>query len=75
VLAEECAYKLGNLYLLSGVNTTLGNKPFTEKRGSYFQSDLLLTQELTDFTEWNRKAIERRQKEMAKLAFATWRFQ
>jgi hypothetical protein len=73
-LAEDCTYRLGNLCLLTGVNRSLGNRSFEEKRQAYTRSALLLTHELMEFEEWNREAIERRQAAMARLAVAVWRF-
>ena len=71
--AEDCTYRLGNLCLLTGVNRALGNESFERKQEVFAQSDLLTTREITQFEEWNRIAVERRQSAMAKLAVALWR--
>lgn len=72
--AEDCTYRLGNLCLLTGVNRSLGNQNFTAKKETFAKSKLLLTQELAEFEEWDRRAIEDRQAKMAKMAVALWRF-
>ena len=42
-------YRLGNLVLVeSSINTSLGNKPYSEKRPIYPQSQLLLTRALAE---------------------------
>lgn len=72
--AEECTYRLGNMCLLTGVNRALGNAGFEEKKEVYAQSDLLLTRRVAEFDTWNRETVDKRQREMARLAVALWRF-
>lgn len=74
-LLTDCLYRLGNLCLLSNVNRALGNKAFADKKKVFATSKLLTTQSLGQYTDWNRRSIERRQKQLAKLAVAQWRFQ
>lgn len=74
-LADDCTYRLGNLCLLGSVNKDLANKSFIKKRKSYEKSDLLFTKNVASFSEWNRKSIEKRQQEMAKIAKAAWQFE
>ncbi len=73
--AEECTYRLGNLCLLTQVNRRLGNAAFAEKQKVYAKSDLLLTSEVAKATKWTAKGVEERQKRLAKLALAAWRFE
>lgn len=72
--AEECTHRLGNLCLLTGVNRALGNKGFDEKKETYSRSNLLLTSEIAENSEWDRATVEARQQRMAGLAVAFWRF-
>lgn len=71
---EDFTHRLGNLCLLTNVNRALGNKGFEDKKKTFAQSKLLLTQSVADYDYWNRKAVETRQAKMAKLAVAFWRF-
>lgn len=67
------AKRLGNLALLKkGANSALGNKPFEEKKKILSDSDFLLTKEIAQFNEWNKDAIESRQKKLAEVAIKTW---
>jgi hypothetical protein len=72
--ADECTYRLGNLCLLTSVNKELGAKSFAEKRKVYAQSALVFTKRLSDYPEWNRESVEKRQTEMARNAVSAWRF-
>jgi uncharacterized protein DUF262/uncharacterized protein DUF1524 len=74
-LHTDCLYRLGNMCLLADANRALGNKAFSVKRTSYADSRLQTTQSVAEYTEWGRKEIEERQKQLAKLAVAEWRFQ
>jgi hypothetical protein len=73
-MSDDCTYRLGNLCLLTAVNRDLGNKPFLKKKEVFARSDLVLTRGIAAWDEWNRQAIEDRQRAMAKLAVAAWRF-
>ncbi len=72
---HEYLYRLGNTCLLPEVNRALGNKSFREKSATYGSSRLNTTRSLGTTTEWNRSAIETRQKHLSELAVAAWRFQ
>ncbi len=74
-VVDDCAFRLGNLCLLTEVNRRLGREPFTEKVKIYAASALLTTNELNGHSEWGRTQIEARQNRLAGLAVATWRFQ
>jgi hypothetical protein len=72
--AEDYTHRLGNLCLLTQVNRRIGNAAFTEKQKVYAKSELLLTNEIARATEWTANDVEERQKRLAKLAVAVWRF-
>lgn len=74
-IVEECAYRLGNLCLLTKVNKDLGRAAFSKKKTVFKQSQILTTQELESYSSWARAEIEKRQQKMAKLAPTVWRFQ
>ena len=67
--------RLGNLCLLPGINHTLGNKAFSQKRSVYNRSALKLTKAVAEYSTWGREEIEARQKHLAKLAVSAWHFQ
>jgi hypothetical protein len=72
---EECLFRVGNMCLLTGINKELGSESFEVKKAVYATSDLIITKEIANVAEWNRKSIEHRQAHLAKLAAAVWRFQ
>ena len=74
-IVEECSTMLGNLCILGNVNKELGNKSFSEKKPAFKESTLVTTSEVTEYPDWDRAAIERRQAELARYAVAAWRFQ
>ena len=67
--------RLGNLCLLPGINHALGNKPWSEKVAVYSKSRLNTTRNLIKYDTWGRTEIIHRQKYMAQLALAAWKFQ
>ncbi len=67
--------RLGNLCLLPSINHALGNKTFAEKRPIYKKSKLNTTRNLEKYEHWTRAEILERQRHMATLAVAAWRFQ
>jgi hypothetical protein len=74
-LLADCLYRLGNLCLLADANRAIGNKAFKEKRTICATLKLLMTNSLAKQRAWGRKQIEDRQRYLAKLAAAEWRFQ
>jgi hypothetical protein len=67
--------RLGNYALLEhGKNKSLAQKPFAEKAPVYGTSQYGLTKDVAGAAEWTGEAIAGRQKELAKLATAVWRF-
>ena len=71
-LSEDMLHRLGNLCLLS--QDKLGNKGYEQKRATFSQSRINSTKKVADYDHWGRKQIETRQKHMADLATANWRF-
>lgn len=75
-IVSDCVYRLGNLCLLTAKeNSRIGVCSFTQKKSLYAQSEVILTQKISDAVDWNRREIEKRQTRLAKLARAVWRFQ
>lgn len=66
--------RIGNLCLLPGINHSLGNKLFAEKREAYKKSRLITTREVGNDTQWGRVEIDERQGHLAELAVRAWRF-
>lgn len=65
--------RLGNLTLMSAKsNSTVGNEGFAEKKSLYKKSAFFLTKSLGDYEQWDKTAVENRQREMAKIAVRMW---
>jgi hypothetical protein len=65
--------RLGNLSLLSGsLNSSIRNSTFDKKLPFYAKSELLLTSELAELSEWTATAIEDRQRRFAAIAPEIW---
>jgi hypothetical protein len=72
-LVDDCASRLGNLCLLDKAgNKKLSSKSFAEKKTVLGASQILLTQQVATFADWNRGSIEARQTQLAALALKTW---
>lgn len=64
---------LGNMVLLRATsNSSLGNKPFEEKKSVYKQSSYAITQPVAAYQRWTLDEIRQRQEAMAKIAVKTW---
>ena len=67
--------RLGNLTLLSGrINQSFKNAPFTEKRARYAESQLRISQEVSNYMEWNMTSIDQRQAGFAEESAQIWTF-
>jgi hypothetical protein len=69
--------RLGNLTLLSRrLNQQIRNSDFkTKKKRAYGTSEILMTRALAELgDEWDANAIDERQRRLASLAVAVWRF-
>jgi hypothetical protein len=74
-IVEECAFRLGNLCLLtSDANQGLGRHAFKAKKATYEESDLLTTQDIATKQSWDRRTIDHRQARLATVAARAWRF-
>ena len=73
-IVSDCLNRLGNLCLLDKP----GNKAeaaggFAKKNPRYAKSEFILTKQIArDFKEWNRSAIDGRQKQLSQLALKRW---
>ena len=72
---EEALYRLGNFTLLeSGANRRVGNSGFSGKRGTYQESEFIITQRIAEENQdWTFERIRLRQKWMADQAKGIWR--
>jgi hypothetical protein len=70
---DDCASRFGNLCLLdkSG-NKKVSSKAFAEKKPVLAASNILLTQQIATYANWDRTSIDARQVELSKLAIAAW---
>jgi uncharacterized protein with ParB-like and HNH nuclease domain len=66
-----CLHRLGNL-TLSAYNQELWNHPFATKRQRYAQSNIVLTRELGDYSQWGEADIEKRGRQLAAEACTIW---
>lgn len=68
--------RLGNLTLLSKrLNTSVKNADFaTKKEKAYKDSDVLMTQELLAYEDWDAESIDVRQQALSEFAFGIWSF-
>jgi hypothetical protein len=65
--------QLGNLALLEkGLNKSLEDKPFSEKRQTYAASTFALTKNLSSLESWNPEAVSKRIEYLAELACVAW---
>ena len=72
-LHEHNVHRLGNLTLASqSWNSSMGNKPFGEKRLKYANSSLRVQRELADLSEWNPDAIVGREGRIVEFALKRW---
>ena len=68
-------YRIGNLTLLGSADNKPGpafNGSFSEKKDIYRNSIISLTQEISEIPDWSIGAIQKRQKQLAKLAAKVW---
>jgi uncharacterized protein with ParB-like and HNH nuclease domain len=72
--AEDLVDRIGNLTLLIlKTNDKIGNKPFQKKQLAYKKSKLKLNTSLKRVKKWSDREIEKRQKELAKIALEVWK--
>ena len=70
---ENYLWRLGNLCLLSApLNESIKNKEFNIKCKEYGKSKIEPNRSLLDFSEWDKEAIEKRQKDFSDLATEIW---
>lgn len=75
--AEVCCKRIGNLTLMgTKPNNDFGSESFKAKRKEFGASPLLLNKQIFEMTnentEWDMNDINKRQKELAKIAISTW---
>lgn len=74
VTLDQMATRTGNFCLLPvGSNKDLGNSSFAQKVIVYQKSDLLTTQQVATYSQWNAASISHRQDWLAARAAAVWR--
>lgn len=73
--AERCAYRIGNMTLLTaGPNRDIGNAPYNKKKALFEQSEFEITKSIAaDYSVWDQDSVASRQKWLAKQATSIWR--
>ncbi|MNU00567.1 hypothetical protein D3C72_2437270 [compost metagenome] len=67
-------HRIGNMTLLADeLNVVASNNPFLAKRKEYEKSNIRLTQELTEYSQFKFKTVEARSKTLAALAIQIWK--
>ena len=75
--ANDWTNRIGNLTLLGSSDNKSGpsyNGNFIRKKEVYKKSELAITREIVQYSNWNPENIENRQLEMAQLAVKVWSF-
>ena len=66
--------RIGNMTLLaSELNISASNNPFTNKKKFYRKSNILLTKEISDMSNFKFSHLDKRGEDLAKLAVKIWR--
>ena len=65
---------IGNLTLLTGaLNSSLSNRPFSEKKSGLFQNSLLvLNREICEYDTWDIPQIQQRTKDLCEYFYSIW---
>ena len=72
-LHKEYRNRIGNFCLLVKTkNNSMPTQDFSVKKDAYKESDLELTQSVSNNASWNPSDIEKRQETLAELAVKTW---
>ena len=70
---EENVNRLGNLTIASkSWNSSMGDKPFGEKKLKYVGSSLRVQRDLADWTKWNADSIQEREDKIVEFALKRW---
>lgn len=65
--------RLGNLTILKGrKNSSLGDRPFSEKKVAYGTEKLEINEDVLSEADWTSVEVEVRQRKMAVLACKVW---
>jgi hypothetical protein len=68
----EWLHTVGNL-TLSAYNPEMSNKPFAEKRQEYAKSNIFITRQIAENSNWAETEITERGRNLADIATAIWR--
>jgi len=69
----DSTYKIGNLtLLLNRLDTQASNKPFSEKKLKYQQSEIKITRELLELDKWDSTSIIERTTKLFDLVTQLW---
>lgn len=64
-------HTIGNL-TISGYNSELSNKDFSDKKDIYRKSNISLCRDICDYDKWNDESIKKRAKSLFNIAINIW---
>ncbi len=71
---EDWSERLGNMTLMTGsANKDIDQQSFPAKKSFFASSPYLISRKIVDYEDWNKDAIESRQRWLADQACAIWR--
>jgi len=71
---KKLVNKIGNMTLLAGqLNISASNNPFIAKKECYNQSDITLTQQLVEYSDFKFEHLEARGAKLTETAMKIWR--
>jgi len=67
---EPSKHDIGNLtFWAPNDNRAAGNAPFVDKKDRYEQSNVMLTRELADLSDWTAQSLTERRRKLVRMAF------
>lgn len=71
---NEFVHNIGNLTLLPpGINSSLGQKPFSEKKEEYRNRGLRITEDVVKEKEWSKEKVEKREEAILRFIASKWK--
>lgn len=68
---SQYLHTIGNL-TISGYNSELSNKDFSDKKDIYRESNISLCRDICEYEKWNDESIKKRAKDLFNIALNIW---